>query len=245
MTSCEEFAKIDDFHSTFSEGYKEFQHCGDDDTETHISTMTFTSKLNHCKDTIYAYLLSLTPDSIQSKGLLGIPNIRPSTFSRYAVDITPFPNLCEQVTMRLFCTTGSILTTGCSSHLMCLTALDELIALLSRPEQPAYTYTLPQCRLINANCSLETTLRMDTLVTSLRQSEMIDRVETPERHAAVIVRLRDPEGNKVKVMVYASGKYSIHGTSYQSMLHAKRVCRPFFHESRGIPTVRKKRQKLS
>ena len=199
--------------------------------------MTFTSRLLHCRDTmaIYAYLLSKQIDErfMKEKGLLTVPLIRKSSFSTFAIDVTPFRGMDDNVRVRIFCTTGSLLITGCTSHLMCLSALEEIANIVKTPGYPSPTCAVPECRLINANCTLKYALNMSTVETLSRTEEGITLVESPERRAALILHLRDG----TKVMVYSSGKFSVHGSSYASLHDARRICLPIFKQSRGFRTT--------
>jgi len=225
------------FHERFASGSESFHAHNDSETDivkTHISTMTFTSRLTECRDLSYLFeyltSLRLDRDLQERQGLLTIPRIEKSRFSKYAVDIVPFNGMLDKVRVRVFCTTGSILVTGCVSHIQCLAALEELTRLIECPLFPHITCAVPECRLINANCSLGYTLNIPKVVELFKEERSIRLVELPERHAVTIIHFNDG----TKVMTYSSGKFSIHGNSFEALNAARTTCIPVFRKSQGL-----------
>ena len=230
--------ELQTFHDHFEKDCESFNEYGKgeaDIVKSSISTMTFTARLSNIKnhDALYPYLMTLTPDDAlrDRYGLITIPRVEQSRFSKYAVDIIPFPGMDDKVRVRVFCTTGSLLITGCTTHLMCLSALEEIARLLKSPLFPGLTYEVPTCRLINANCALGYTLNIANIVRLCKENRDTPLVEMPERQVVTIIHLA--EGTKV--MVYPTGKFSVHGRSYASLDSARRVCVPIFKQSRGLP----------
>ena len=238
MTASSDVA-LQSFHEHFTLGRDAFAARDDaacDIVKTHVSTMTFTSRLGNIRDlsTLHEYLTSIRPteDLRDERGLLAVPRIEQSRFSKTAVDIVPLSGgLLEKVRVRVFCTTGSILVTGCTSHVQCLVALEEVTRLITCPLFPNPMCSVPQCRLINANCALGYTLNISTVVRLCKEERRIRLVELPERHSVTIVHFTDG----TKVMVYGSGKFSIHGNAFDALSAARHICLPIFRASRGLP----------
>jgi hypothetical protein len=226
------------FHDQFEKDREVFdEYDGSDDiVKTHISTMTFTSRLVNVSnsDALYSYIMSLVPDDAlrDRLGLITIPRIEQSRFSKYAVDIVPFSGMDDKIRVRCFCTTGSLLITGCTAHLQCLSALDEVMRLLKGPLFGDLSCEVPRCRLINVNFALKYTINIENVARLCENEAAISLVETPERSAVTIIHLADG----TKVMAYPTGKFSAHGNSYASLDTARRVCVPIFKLSRGLPT---------
>lgn len=210
---------LQEFYEKFEMASDTFQTRTEDLLEKlHISTMTFTSKLTSCPSSLYATLLSLSPDMMSQRNLICIPDIRQSSFSKRAVDITPFHMIHDNIKLRVFCTTGSLLITGCTSLVQCLLALEELQRIIGGD----VTYEIPTCRLINANCQVSYQISLEKVSKELSNCEKVLHVEIPERKSRLIVQLHDG----TKVMIYASGKFSVHGSSFDSLTNAFHVIHP-------------------
>jgi hypothetical protein len=170
-----------------------------------ISTMTFTSSISGCRDDLFNYLLQLNMEGEDGVDITDQPIIKKSAFCHWAVEIQPFPSSSEHssVRVRIFCKTKSVLIVGCTDMIECIAALDDICRLVGGK------FTFPCCRLINANVNTSRRVSLSSMYGRLTRDADFHLVERPERQHRLICHHR----NGVKMMIYGTGKVSVHGNS--------------------------------
>lgn len=171
----------------------------------HVSTMTFTTTLTIVQDTMYAFLMSVSPEMLEKKGFTTIPNIKKSSFSNLAFDIQFYPDVAPKVRARVFSTTGSIVITGCDTHLFAFLVVEDLERLFGVPAR------YPEPKLVNVNFSLHVPLDIHTIATTIKDS--VSFVELPEQYSNRLI-IGTPYG---KIQIFGSGSVVIHASTYDTV----------------------------
>lgn len=182
-----------------------YEHLADDfarlaNHSLRVSTMTLTSRLvssNNIHD-VMDRARSLTPRSCV--GCFDRPSVAPSAFCRGALEIRPFPSAFPGVCIRLYAT-GSLLITGCKHPDQAVAALHDTCRLLD------VTCTFPTVQLVNATSSFDRLVSLDRVRDLLSSKAEILRVTRPEKQHRLIIKTR----SGCTIMVYSSGKYTVHG----------------------------------
>ena len=170
--------------------------------DAHISTMTFTSSLERVHETLDAFLSSITPNMIRARNMTSIPRIRQSTFSKSAFDIQMYPDLAPKVRVKVFITTGSLVITGCDTHMYAFLVADDLQRLFGVPVRN------PEPKLINISFSLHVPLDIQRIAHDV--SSRATFVDLPEQYSNRLI-IGTPGG---KVQVFGSGSIVIHAKGY-------------------------------
>lgn len=174
--------------------------------DAHISTMTFTSSLDRVHETLGAFLSSLTPEMVRSRGMTSVPRIRQSTFSKAAFDIQLYPDLAPKVKAKVFVTTGSIVITGCESHMYAFLVTDDLQRLFGVPVR------YPEPKLINISFSLHVPLDIHHIARAIAPRATF--VDLPEQYSNRLI----VGTNGGKVQIFGSGSIVIHAKGYLSAI---------------------------
>jgi TATA-box binding protein (TBP) (component of TFIID and TFIIIB) len=173
--------------------------------QLHISTMTFTTSLERANDTLYAFLMSVTPCMLKKRGFTTIPNVKKSLFSNLAFDIQFYPDIAPEVRARVFSTTGSVVITGCKTHLVAFLVVEDLERMFGVPVRN------PEPRLVNVNFSIHIPLDIHTIATNIKNS--VSFVELPEQYSNRLI-IGTPYG---KIQIFGSGKIVIHASTYHNV----------------------------
>jgi TATA-box binding protein (TBP) (component of TFIID and TFIIIB) len=169
-----------------------------------VSTMSFVSHITSPIQNLFDRTTALRGTSLRSGE---IPIITKSTFTTNTLDVIPFPCNRPSLHIRAFCTKGKLLVTGCKSIIECVAALDDICSALDAE------FTFPECRLINANCALPRRVSLSGVMGSLGENPWVTFIDKPERQHRVLVTF----SNATKGLVYASGKFSVHGKCLDSI----------------------------
>ena len=169
-----------------------------------VSTMSFVSHMTSPIPNLFDRITELQGTSVCSGET---PIITKSTFTTNTVDVVPFPCNRPSLHIRIFCTKGKLLVTGCKSIIECVVALDDICSALE------VEFTFPECRLINANCALQRRVSLSGVMDALGENPWVTFIDKPERQHRVLITF----SNGTKGLVYASGKFSVHGKCLDSI----------------------------
>ncbi len=190
------------FDDQFEDLYEEFSHQQHRlqtlTSFVNVSTISFTSYITDPRCDLFTKFLALNGVTLRTGDT---PIVRKSTFTSNTVDINPFPSNRPSVHVRVFCSRGKILVTGCRCIVECLAALDDICSHYD------YTFRFPECRLINVNCAVHRPISLSWVLESLADNPSTLHVDKPERQHRVMAAF----SNDTKALVYASGKFSVHG----------------------------------
>jgi len=136
------------------------------------------------------------------------PIVTKSSFTSNTLDILPFPTVRPSIHVRAFCSKRTVLVTGAKNLVDCIAALDAVCT------PHGLDITFPSCRLINVNCTLGEPVSFGFAFGAFVDNPWVESVDKPERQNRLIVQFT----NGVKMMLFSSGKFSLHGRD-PGMLH--------------------------
>lgn len=171
-----------------------------------VSTMTLTSRLVSSGDDtmrrtverVMVRAMCLTPDTCE--GCTDVPRCVPSRFCREAFEMRPFPSVYPGVCIRLY-STGSLIVTGCTTPEQVVGSLHDMCLALQ------VSCLFPTVRLVNATSSVGRIVALDRVRDTLVDDPTISGVSRPERQSRLLIKTTTGE----TVMMYASGKFTVHG----------------------------------
>lgn len=211
----------DTFESAFDQFLRGFERLETLTTFVNVSTISFVSHISGGGCDLFKTVLALdgtclkTGDTCLAKA---------STFTSNTVDMIPFPSHAPSVHVRIFCSKGKALITGCKSIVECVAALDDLC---SATGMCNVDFTFPSCRLINANCSIGHPISLTRLITRLSTNPAVTFVDKPERQHRVVATI----SNGTKCQFYASGKFSVHGKCIDQVYTTINALEPVVHQA--------------
>ena len=129
------------------------------------------------------------------------PIVTTSSFTSNTLDILPFPSVRPSIHVRVFCSKRTALVTGAKNLVDCIAALDAVCT------PHGLDITFPSCRLMNVNCTLDEPVSLDFAFGAFVDNPWVESVDRPERQNRLIVQF----SLGVKMMLFSSGKFSLHG----------------------------------
>lgn len=178
-----------------------------------VSTMTLTSRLRDvtCPDTLMSRLARLTDEDVCRVGVVDDQfSWCLSRFCPKAIELTPFPSAFPGIRVRLFCTTGSLLISGCTHIDQACAALHDVGLVLGVPCE------FPVLQLVNVTCAADRIVSLALVQEKLRAVPGV-RVSRPERQARLLIKR---QAGQVTVMLYQTGKFTVHGKSVDAIIDA-------------------------
>ena len=129
------------------------------------------------------------------------PLVTKSSFTSNTLDILPFPTVRPSIHVRVFCSKRTALVTGAKNLVDCIAALDAVCT------PHGLDITFPSCRLMNVNCTLGEPVSFGFAFGAFVDNPWVESVDKPERQNRLIVQFT----NGAKMMLFSSGKFSLHG----------------------------------
>ena len=183
----------------------------------HVSTATFMAEWQRA------------PPNISLLMQMDTSNFSRSSFCRTAFEYRPFRDHRYSVRCRIY-PSKKVLITGCVSEARCKEALEQLSHTLGGME----FYPI-QCHLININIDIPWTFN-SSIYTELARDPHIRLVEQQEGRPATIVHV-DIHHSIRKVLMYKSGKISIHVSNWRDAERLWDIIEPSIIKSKGITKV--------
>jgi hypothetical protein len=183
----------------------------------HVSTATFIAEWQRA------------PPNVALLMEMDTANFTRSSFCRTAFEYRPFHDHRSSVRLRIY-PSKKVLITGCVTDECCHEALERLSTVLGDVQ----FYPI-QCHLININIDLPWTFN-STIYTHLSHHPKVRLVETQEGRPATIVHIA-LENSIRKVLMYKSGKISIHVPNWKDAERLWDILEPSLVQSKGITKV--------
>lgn len=179
-----------------------------------ISTMTFTATVGPTSS------LTMSKDTMARMQQLDDPYFTTIEESAFCPNVIQLASAHSTVKVKLF-NKGAVQLTGCTSHVECMHTLGEVCRLIqSLCGGQMVTVLDISLRLINLNASViplgSGNVHLERLAQVARAPPHNLLAERPERPASCILHM---DGNG-KVMIYSTGRFSIHAKSPKDVAHA-------------------------
>ena len=193
-----------EFSDAFQRAFDVF-HANQEKLERHpvvvnVSTASFMTTILQPEDADDDIQQTLQNQSHYT-GEYEAPLVTKSSFTSNTLDILPFPTVRPSIHVRVFCSKRTALVTGAKNLVDCIAALDAVCT------PHGMDITFPSCRLMNVNCALGEPVSFDFATGAFVDNPWVESVDKPERQNRLIVQFK----NRIKMMLFSSGKFSLHG----------------------------------